>query len=378
MRLADQLAAHRLVYTHPAAATPSLIVIDIPWSLAGDGLALGHYYTVVAETPAELAEFDEFLVLDRPQLVAPDLLDRRPTGHEPRTVTLIEYAPCEPGWPWILLCQWPPAFAVHGQSDPEMLARGVYTFEAFRTRDELVTMARTTMATLGGIAVRLMLRPTPNEPRAPAASPPPSTFHISLEPAAGAATPQSGPTTVRTRPTTAPLVQSAISGEATMADTCAANIRIGGQLWQHLYAAFLTAVEADRARLDYGGEWFSEERLPDNEPLQLFGREAIGGSFENVEAFCVVHRLPFIRWCEARAGDWDAERVAYSGEGEPLHFLATDGEEVAITASDIERFETIETLRAFLKSASPILPPFRIEAAVPDDMIDSAEGGSDE
>lgn len=72
MRLADQLAAHRLVYTHPAPGTPSLIVIDIPWSLAGDALALGHYYTVVAELP----EFDAFLVLDRPHPIAPDLLDR--------------------------------------------------------------------------------------------------------------------------------------------------------------------------------------------------------------------------------------------------------------------------------------------------------------
>jgi len=161
MRLTDELAAQRLVYTYPATWTPSLIVIDIPWSLAGDGLALGHYYTVVAETPEELTEFDAFLVLDRPRLIEPDLLDRRPSRHDARAVTFIEYAPDEPGWPWILLAQWPPAFASHVQGDPEILARGAYTFEAFVTRNELVAMALETMATLGGIEVHLMLRATP-------------------------------------------------------------------------------------------------------------------------------------------------------------------------------------------------------------------------
>lgn len=156
-----------------------------------------------------------------------------------------------------------------------------------------------------------------------------------------------------------------------MADTCAASIRVGGPLPHGLFPAFLTAVEADRARLDYGGDWFSEEQLPDNEPLKLFSREAIGGSFENLEAFCVAHRLPFIRWCEARTGDWDAERVAYSGEGEPLHFLATDGEEVAMTAAEIERFKTIDALREFLKSATPELPPFQVVASAIEPPIDS-------
>ncbi|RIA46223.1 hypothetical protein DFR49_0756 [Hephaestia caeni] len=145
-----------------------------------------------------------------------------------------------------------------------------------------------------------------------------------------------------------------------MAEACAATIRIGGILPCHLFPAFLTAVEADRARLDYDGEWFSEATLPENEPLDLFAREAIGGRFANLETFCIAHKLPFIRWCEARTSDWDAERVAYSGEGEPLHFLATDGNEVAITASDIERFGTIDALREFLASATPDLPPFQI------------------
>lgn len=161
MRLTDEIAARRLVYTHPAAGTPSLVIIDIPRSRAGDGLALGRYYAVVAETPEELGEFEAFLALDRPVLVEPDLLDRRPSGHDARSVTFIEYAPSEPGWPWMLLCRWPPAFTFLGEQDPNLLARGAYTFEAFVTRDELVAMALDTMTMLEGIDVHLMLRVTP-------------------------------------------------------------------------------------------------------------------------------------------------------------------------------------------------------------------------
>lgn len=165
MRLTDELTARRLIYTHPTPGMPSLVVIDIPSRLAGDGLALGRYYTIVVETPEELAEFEAYLAKHRSHPGQPDLLDRRPSRHDARSVAIIEYAPGEAGWPYMLLCRWPSSIARQVQGDPELLARGAYTFEAFTEREPLVTMALGTRALLDGIDVDLILstpRHSPN------------------------------------------------------------------------------------------------------------------------------------------------------------------------------------------------------------------------
>jgi hypothetical protein len=79
MRLSDDLAARRHLYSTPLITAPALLVIDIPPPYAGAGLALARYYPVIVETGEELVEFEAFLDEDRPGLRPPDLLDRRPS-----------------------------------------------------------------------------------------------------------------------------------------------------------------------------------------------------------------------------------------------------------------------------------------------------------
>ncbi len=138
MRLTDHIAALRHLYRHPRAFAPSLMVIDIPRMLAGDGLALGRYYPVIIENEQELAEFEAFLSDARDRPVAPNLLDHRPSNRAVDGITFFEYAPSAPGWPWLLLCQWPTVLAEQLHADPDLLARGAYTTETFASRAELL------------------------------------------------------------------------------------------------------------------------------------------------------------------------------------------------------------------------------------------------
>ncbi|MDF0490423.1 hypothetical protein PX554_20035 [Sphingomonas sp. H39-1-10] len=138
MRLTDHIAARRHLYRHPRPFAPLLMVIDIPRTLAGDGLALGRYYPVIVENEQELGEFEDFLSADRDRPVPPNLLDHRPSSIEVPGVTFFEFAPSEPGWPWLLLCQWPAQLAGQLDSDPDLLARGAYTTETFASRRELL------------------------------------------------------------------------------------------------------------------------------------------------------------------------------------------------------------------------------------------------
>ncbi|BAI96660.1 hypothetical protein Sj15T_09650 [Sphingobium sp. TA15] len=149
MRLSDELAARRRLYSMPLITAPALLVIDIPPAFAGAGLALGRYYPVIVETDDELAEFGAFLNEDRPALRPPDLLDRRPSQRDASAITFIEYAPPTNGWPWMLLCHWPRAFAAMAGTDPEMLARGAYTTETLPSQAALQSVVISFVAAFG-------------------------------------------------------------------------------------------------------------------------------------------------------------------------------------------------------------------------------------
>lgn len=152
MRLSDDLAARRCRYSMPLVTAPAVMVIDIPPHLAGQGLALDRYYIVMIETDEELAAFEAFLNADRDTLSAPDLLDRKPSCREAGAISFFEFTPPEPGWPWILLCHWPRHFAQMFGTDPDALARGAYSMEAFDDREALQSTLKSYIAAFGDLA----------------------------------------------------------------------------------------------------------------------------------------------------------------------------------------------------------------------------------
>lgn len=152
MRLTDDLAERRRLYARPAITAPAMMVIDIPRHLAGDDLPLGRYYPVILETDEELVEFEEFLNLERPDLVVPDILATRPGLLHTAAIAMFEYVPPEPGWPWVLLVHWPQAYAEQAAHDPEMMARGAYTMDLFLSRADLLAAVAILVEKTGGPA----------------------------------------------------------------------------------------------------------------------------------------------------------------------------------------------------------------------------------
>lgn len=149
MRLSDELAARRRLYSTPLITAPAVMLLDIPSRFAGAGLLLGRYYPVVLETLEELAEFERFLTAERSTLQAPDLLDRRASQLAGTQIVFFEYAPPAPNWPWTLFCHWPEAYASVAADDPHLLARGAYTTEAFHCQEGLRISTAQIISSLG-------------------------------------------------------------------------------------------------------------------------------------------------------------------------------------------------------------------------------------
>lgn len=139
VRLADHLAREHCDYPSPVIGCRAVLVIDLPAGSRGAGLALGRYYPIIHENEDERAELAAFFAAERPALVAPDLLDHRPTAFHSDRLVVTRYAPSRPGWPWISLFYWPKDYRTAAVEQGLSMARGCYTMELFATgeaRDE--------------------------------------------------------------------------------------------------------------------------------------------------------------------------------------------------------------------------------------------------
>lgn len=156
MRLIDQLAARRIYYHRPLPTLPDILLIDVPSQFSGPGLALDRYYPVILETAAEAHEFEAFLCARRSRLVAPALLDRRPSALHSEDIIFARYSPPAPDWPWLQLCCWPRHYAALALDPEEMFARGAYTVDAFDDADGIGSAELRLLATLGPYEARLV------------------------------------------------------------------------------------------------------------------------------------------------------------------------------------------------------------------------------
>ncbi|HYX19969.1 MAG TPA: hypothetical protein VFA98_03895 [Thermoanaerobaculia bacterium] len=147
--LAATLARRRIYYPRPVASLPDVLMIDIPRRFAGKRLPLGRFYPIVLETIEEQSEIEAFLAEERDDVVAPDLLDERPSAFAGEHLTIAHYAPSKRGWPFMQLCRWPAEFAARTESAGERIfSRGAYTFELFRDRVRLEAATKVLLESL--------------------------------------------------------------------------------------------------------------------------------------------------------------------------------------------------------------------------------------
>ncbi|MBX9898027.1 MAG: hypothetical protein K2Y17_09050 [Qipengyuania sp.] len=142
-----------------------------------------------------------------------------------------------------------------------------------------------------------------------------------------------------------------------MADRVSASIIIGGAITAAVYADFSAIIADEGLSIEWDGAPFEPHDREEGEPLRLCAHEVAWGRFEQLEAFCVERRLPFARWSDAYPGQWDPERVVFTGDGEPQSYGASNDDDVRIGRNTAEALGSYEAIIANFDAADFAVPP---------------------
>jgi hypothetical protein len=136
--LSIAVARRRVFYPRPILAMPDILMIDLPEALRDARFPLGRYRPVLVETPAEQEELEAWLEEERDRVFVPDPFAARPSVLPNPHITVAHYGPPVEGWPYVILCSWPPDLAAAAAADElRMFIRGAYTIELFVDQEQL-------------------------------------------------------------------------------------------------------------------------------------------------------------------------------------------------------------------------------------------------
>ena len=142
-----------------------------------------------------------------------------------------------------------------------------------------------------------------------------------------------------------------------MADRVSASITLGGTIAPSAYAELADVIAAENLSTEWDGDPFTPDQRTEGETLRLVAHEVAWGRFEELEAWCVEHRVPFARWSGAYGGQWGAERVVFTGVGEPYSYAADEDDRVVIHRDTAERLGSIDAIRSHFDAADFEVPP---------------------
>jgi hypothetical protein len=142
-----------------------------------------------------------------------------------------------------------------------------------------------------------------------------------------------------------------------MADRVSASITIGGTLDAAGFDDLAEIIASEGLAIEWDGEPFEPHHHVAGEPLKLFAHEVAGGSFDDLEAWCLAQQLPFVRWCGGYSGQWGPERVVAVGDGTAISYTATEDDEVVTGRAQIEALGSFEAVLAHFDAAEFSVPP---------------------
>ena len=148
-----------------------------------------------------------------------------------------------------------------------------------------------------------------------------------------------------------------------MADRVSASITIGGTLDAAGFEELTEIVAAEGLAIEWDGEPFEPHHRVAGEPLRLFAHEVAGGSFDDLEAWCLAQQLPFVRWCGGYSGQWGPERVVAAGDGTAISYPVTEDDEVVIGRAQIEALGSLDAVLAHFQAAGFSVPPLVVRGA---------------
>lgn len=144
-----------------------------------------------------------------------------------------------------------------------------------------------------------------------------------------------------------------------MADRVPASIELGGVVDAAAFAEIVETIQGEALLVEWDGEAFAPHHRIDGEPLRLYALEVAWGRFDRLEALCMAQGLPFARWSGGYPGAWGAERLVFTGAGEPHSYAACEEDEVYISRYVAEKLGSFDAVIAYFDAAD-----FRVPALV--------------
>ncbi|GGN55587.1 hypothetical protein B2G71_19660 [Novosphingobium sp. PC22D] len=147
-----------------------------------------------------------------------------------------------------------------------------------------------------------------------------------------------------------------------MVDRVSAWITLGGSINPAVWANLKTAIADEGLSTDWGGEPFDEAERIDGQALELCAEEVAYGRFTKLEELCHRHGVPFVRSCNGYDSQWGAERVVFTGTGEPVTFpIGNDGNPY-VDRTKIAELGSLEAVETYLDAADFAVPPLVVTA----------------
>lgn len=150
-----------------------------------------------------------------------------------------------------------------------------------------------------------------------------------------------------------------------MADRVPVSILIGGNMSAAIFAEFASAIAFEGLSIEWGGEPFDICLRTVGEPLALFDESCAWGKIDNLEAFCVEHELPFVRWSGSYPGEWSPERLVFRGSGTVDSYMIDESDRVLIDRHLLSDLGSIEAALAYFDAAEFEVPPLVVEGDPP-------------
>ena len=136
---------------------------------------------------------------------------------------------------------------------------------------------------------------------------------------------------------------------------------VGRTLTEPHYVELARIIAAEGLSIECGGDQFEPEHRTVGESLSLYAHEVAWGRFEELEAWCVEKKLAFSRWSGSYGGEWTAERVVFTGDGDPQSYIADEDDRIVIDRGTVERLGSIAAILAYFDAADIASPPLTVQ-----------------
>ena len=145
-----------------------------------------------------------------------------------------------------------------------------------------------------------------------------------------------------------------------MADRVSATMTLGSEVTPEQFATLCPLIALNDLRMDWDGEPFAPDNLPEDGPLCLFAHDVPWGNFDALEQYCCDQHISYVRWSGSCPGSFGAERIVYDGTSGPFNFSVDEDDRVVLHVETIERLGSMRAIRHYIAEAEIELCPFAV------------------